>query len=79
MEKETRKQKHKRKKKIGNNTLLAIYSLLHIKKWNSIKNNTEKRREELRFIVYVLFSMVVTRETSQLDKSAFIVPFWLNK
>ena len=45
-----------------------------------IKNNTNKKEEnELKLNVYVLQYMLVTPDTSQLDKSAFIVVFSKNK
>ena len=37
-------------------------------KWKTTKNNT-KRRKELKLSVYVLFSILVTRDTAHFERS----------
>ena len=46
---------------------------------NSNEQYKKKRRKELKLNVYVLSAILVTLETSQPDKSVFIVPFSQNK
>jgi len=54
-----------KKKKIGNNISDIVFVII---KWKTIKNNTKKEKR-IEIDGYVLFFMVVTRDTAHFERS----------